>query len=90
MHLGTGCDYLNKIGTKHAALNANPEKYLSNFGKGLELSDDEISNAESYLVQLFPHSKGLTAFDELRVKHFLKTNTMMNLPPTSSGILDHI
>ena len=46
MHLGTGCDYLNKIGTKHAALNANPENYLSNFCKGLELSVDEISKAE--------------------------------------------
>ena len=90
MHLGTGCDYLSKIGTKYPALNANPEVFLSDFGKGLDPATDQLSKAKAYLVKLFPHSKGLKTFNQLRVNHFLKTNSMLNLPPTSLGIQDHI
>ena len=31
-HIGTGCDYLSKVGTKLGALNAIPEMYLMGFG----------------------------------------------------------
>ena len=57
--------------------------FLSAFGKGLQPATDQLSKAEAYLVKLFPHSKGLKTFNQLRVNHFLKTNSMLNLPPTS-------
>ena len=31
-HIGTGCDYISKVGTKLGALNAIPEKFLNEFG----------------------------------------------------------
>ena len=70
VHLGTGCDYLSKIGTKYPALNANPEVFLSDFGKGLHPATDQLSKAKAYLVKLFPHSKGLKTFNQLRVNQF--------------------
>ena len=70
MHLGTGCDYLSKIGTKYPALDANPEVFLSDFGKGLHPATDQLSKAKAYLVKLFPHSKGLRTFHQLRVNQF--------------------
>ena len=47
-HIGTGCDYLSKIGTKLGALNAKPDIYL----KGLEedLNAEMIQKCEQYLV----------------------------------------
>ena len=31
VHTLTGCDYTSKVGTKHAALIANPTEYLKDF-----------------------------------------------------------
>ena len=30
-YIGTGCDYLSKLGTKHGALKADPARYLYDF-----------------------------------------------------------
>ena len=38
LHIGTGCDYLSKIGTKCNTLNADPVYHLSSFGENLENS----------------------------------------------------
>ena len=43
-HIGTGCDYISKVGTKHGALKASPELYLQSFGEGDHLTDDQIIN----------------------------------------------
>lgn len=32
-HLGSGCDYLSKIGTKHSAMLAEPQHNLTSFGQ---------------------------------------------------------
>ena len=55
-HLGTGCDYLSKIGTKHGALKASPEKFLQSFGEGDILTDDQIIKAEQYLVKVLKYN----------------------------------
>ena len=45
-HLGTGCDYLSKIGTKSSALKAKPEANLNTFGESVNLDDAQIQEAE--------------------------------------------
>ena len=39
MHTVIGCDYTSKVETKHAALNANPSKYLTIFDSGPSCTD---------------------------------------------------
>ena len=46
-YIGTGCDYLSRIGIKHGAFNAIPEKFLHGFGL-TPLSDDVRKLAEQY------------------------------------------
>ena len=48
-HLGSGCDYLSKIGTKHSALLAKPESNLKSFGNTGTLDIHQIDEAEKYL-----------------------------------------
>lgn len=55
----TGCDYTSKFGTKHAAMKANPEKYLLQFGGTMNDIDRQVVSAEEYLVQVFKKSQNL-------------------------------
>ena len=48
----TGCDSTSKIGTKKAALEANAEALLSEFGKSPILSPSVLENAEKFLVNV--------------------------------------
>ena len=50
-HIGTGCDYLSRIGIKQGAFNAIQEKFLHGFGL-TPLSDDVRKLAEQYLVNV--------------------------------------
>ena len=52
LHALTGCDITSKIGTKKAALVADPIKYLASFGKIATLSERDIQLAEEYLVKV--------------------------------------
>ena len=84
------CDYISKVGTKQAAMKVNAIHYLNGFGHGLQLTEDEEKKAEEFLAKVYSHTSGLTTFDELRVRHFLKNNSISNLPPTSKSVKTHI
>ena len=49
----TGCDVTSEIGTKIAALNSEPEKYLKHSGERPEPSYDSFEDAEQYLVEVW-------------------------------------
>ncbi len=90
-HIGSGCDYLSKVGTKKAALLAKPELNLLSFGESAVLDEHQINEAESYLVQVYNSRSrrlldDLDIFDEHRVKHWKSTNSVISLPPTSYSI----
>ena len=50
-HILTSCDVNSKVGTKSAALKANPEMYLLQFGEG-DRSRASYDNGEKNLVKL--------------------------------------
>jgi len=50
VHVLTECDYTSKIGTKHAALMANPEHYPEDFDT--KADESTIDKAEEYLTQV--------------------------------------
>jgi hypothetical protein len=85
-HIGTGCDTLSKVGTKLAALNAIPEKYLDGFGKG-ELTEEQIKKCEEYLVKVQKLTTDCVTFDALRVIEYRKNDSVFDLPPTSHSIV---
>ena len=88
-HLGTGCDYLSKIGTKSSALKAKPEANLNTFGESVNLDDAQIQEAEKYLVNVmssFRLKSNISSFDELREK-YIKKGSVLDLPPTSYSII---
>ena len=45
-HIGTGCDYMSKIGAKLGAINAIPEKILMGFGTGEILMTNKLKMAK--------------------------------------------
>ena len=47
-----GCDYISKIGTKHAAILAKPKENLCSFAECAILDNDQIDEAEKYLVKV--------------------------------------
>ena len=65
-HILTGCDVTSKIGTKIAALNSEPEKYLKEFGEREEPSYDSFEDAERYLVEVLKKKSMCTNFNTLR------------------------
>lgn len=71
-HIGTGCDYLIKVGTKLGALNAIPEKYLLNFGTGHSLDEEQIEACETYLVNVLKHNTAESTFDEFRCSQYIE------------------
>ena len=66
VHTLTGCDYTSKVGTKHAALIANPTEYRKDFDAGPRCTDDFTASCEAYLVQVFKRNTTCTTMDQLR------------------------
>ena len=85
-YIGTGCDYLSKIGTKLGCLAALPEQYLSKFGTA-QLDSNQIRLAEQYLVNVIKTNAEETTFDELRASHYNKHLEITQLPPTSHSVV---
>ena len=69
-HILTGCDVTSKVGTKSAALKANPEMYLLQFGEG-DRSRASYDNAEKYLIKVIQPNSKCSSFDELRYNLYL-------------------
>ena len=92
VHSLTGCDITSKIGTKKAALKADPESHLHGFGTTIPLTSATIQRAEQYLVNVVDVGSKSNNFQELREHqfHFSKSISHQNLPPTSQGIEPHI
>lgn len=92
LHSLTGCDVTSKIGTKKAALKANPEVYLHGFGATAPLVLSLIQQAEQYLVHVIDAGNKSSNFLQLRAYqfHFSKSASHQNLPPTSQGLTPQI
>ena len=63
VHTLTGCDYTNKVGTKHATLPANPDHYLQDFGHKTIDIDGIIALAEEYLTQVLKKGSSFKTID---------------------------
>lgn len=48
----TGCDFTSKVGTKQAALKANPTTYLKQFGRVTNDMDSLLAASEDNLTQI--------------------------------------
>ena len=92
VHSLTGCDITSKIGAKKAALKAQPEKFLKNFGRTVTLSESVLQDAEHFLVRVVKSRSNCKNFSELRseIFHSAKASSHQNLPPTSQGLQPHI
>jgi hypothetical protein len=92
LHVLTGSDTISKVGTKHAAVKANPVNYLMNFGYSLQHVEDSCIKAEEYLVNVLNSTVPYKTMDELRYyKYYNSKNvTFADLPPTSFAIKGHI
>lgn len=94
VHTLTGCDYTSKVGTKNAALKAEPTEYLVDFGRNLYGPNWEtsIAKAEEYLAQVFQRGTKCKTMDQLRtyIYHHSKGLNLDQLPPTSYAIRSHI
>ena len=92
LHSLTGCDITSKIGTKKAALKADPKIHLHGFGTTTTLTSATIQRAEQYLVNVVDVGSKCNNFQELREHqfHFSKSLSHQNLPPTSQGLEPHV
>ena len=92
VHTLTGCDYTSKVGTKYAALNANPSEYLRNFDSGQSCTDGFVAFCEAYLVQVQKKNTTCTTMDHLRnyIYHHSKGVSLDQLPLISHAIEQHI
>ena len=92
LHSLTGCDITSKIGTKKAALKADPKIHLHGFGTTTPLTSATIQRAEQYLVNVVDVGSKCSNFQELREHqfHFSKSLSHQNLPPTSQGLEPHV
>ena len=90
-HVWTGCDITSKIGAKYGALKAKPIDYLKTFGQSKDLCHEKVQKAESYLIKVLGPSSACTTMNELRTESNLdKSSSLIELPPTSSLIFEHI
>ena len=94
VHCLTGCDYTTTIGTKNAAIEAKPCQYLLNFGfsPSCQNIENQISNAEEYLVKVLKKGTNCKTMNQLRnwMYHHNKRQCIDDLPPTSYSIQAHI
>ena len=65
VHSLTGCDVTSRVGTKKAALKAEPEKFLKYFGSSPALTASAIQKAEHYLVKVLKRGSDATNFVDL-------------------------
>lgn len=86
-YVGTGCDYISRLGTKHGALEADPAKYLTGFLHHDPTEKEFICNSEEYLVKVLKKNSTAKTFDALRFEEYLKGKTVLELPPTSYSIV---
>ena len=71
-HILTGSDVTSKVGTKTAALKAQPERYLQDFGENTFVTD--LVQAEKYLVNVVHAKSTCATFDELRYNIYTSKN----------------
>ena len=92
LHSLTGCDITSKIGTKKAALKADPEIHLQGLGATTPLTSAMIQHAEQHLVNVVDAGSKSSNFQDLRADqfHFSKSTSHQNLLPTSQGLTPHI
>jgi hypothetical protein len=92
VHTLTGCDYTSKVGTKHAALMANPEMHFKDFVMATGNLDTVIDKAEAYLTQVLKKGTTMKTMNQLRSHryHHAKQSRLDDLPPTSRAIRLHI
>ncbi len=89
VHFLTGSDITSKLGTKSAALKANPQLYLTEFGQDSENVD--LGKVEEYLVQVLKPGTSIKTMDELRFHMYHHTKkSLSDLPPTSRATRSHI
>ena len=85
IHALTGSDITSKVGTKAAALKADPVSYLKGFGKSPSDSnlDALYAKVEEYLGQVMKKGTHCKTMDELRylVYHQSKGTSLDELPP---------
>ena len=92
VHSLTGTDITSKVGTKKAALKAEPEKFLKQFAKSPNLSEATINKAELYMIKVLKPQSEAMNFTEFRAEifHNSKSSSLHILHPTSDGMLPHI
>ena len=87
VHTLSGCDIVSKLGTKSAALKADPVKYLVGFGQNPHYPDNGniFAKAEEYLVHVLKVGTECKTIDQLCywLYHHSKGMTIDKLPPTS-------
>ncbi len=85
-HVLTGDDTLSKVGTKHAALSCEPEKFLTDFAESDQLTLEVVQKTEAYLVRVWAGAKSKPesrTFNNLRVElHIKATNAEAPGSPT--------
>ena len=92
-HILSGDDCMSKMGTKHAAILFDPEFYLNTFGENSDITEQQVSHAEEYLVKVWSGARSKTnakTFDQLRLEKYLIGTGIDSLPPTSSSVRGHI
>ena len=92
VHTLTGCDYTSKVGSKHAAINADPVDKLKDFDSAQGCSDVFTETCEAYLVQVLKKNSLCSTMDQLRsyMYHQSKGISLEQLPPTSHAVQQHI
>ena len=92
LHSLTCLDITSKVGSKKAALKAEPANHLQGFCAFSNMNDAVSHEAEKYLVNVLDHGCKAKNFDELRrhMFHHTKSSNLQNLPPTNQGLAPHI
>ena len=90
-HILTGCDITSKVGTKSAALQAEPTEFLDTFGEHNTLENYEAIKGEEYLVKVLKPKSLSKTFNELRFEQYVEKKTnILQLAPTSQSIQGHL
>ena len=89
LHSLTGCDITSKIGTKKAALKADPVANLQGFGATAPLVPSLIQQAEQYLVHVIDDGNKSSNFLQLRAS-LLKVNFTPESTTDPQGLEPHI
>ena len=87
VHALTGCDFTSKVGTKHAALTAQQERYLKQFGKICDAMEVEKATSEEYLMHVLKKCTSCRTPDQLGAKTYrpIKNLSLDELQATSKA-----